>query len=435
MLPTRLLLPAIVALLAGAPAAHAASVAYTDANGNLVVAAPDGGAKLTLTSDGTPAEPYYAAAQSANGVTVAAHREQLDKLRSVLHKFSPADGSREAANVMPADALASSVVAPLGMDIDAAGETVAFGYSTCGLTEGCINRTYGYWLTFASHGPAKPSYPQGSTGLYSPSFYGNRIVSTDSYKVMVQESLNAPFNDGHAGWIDPGSARFWAAEVASGARQIALQYQDSSGHFGLVLAAGDGVLGGATELKCFMPVVGDAGEASWSPDGTQLAWQDDEGVKVGTPDIGVTPGEGDACAMKSGPKLLDAAGKDPNFGGADVAAMKAARGSGPGPAPGPGPGPGPAPASPAAITLRAPAKMKRSARVAVTVPGAGSVRARLARGRKVVGSGRAQAAGAGTVKVRVKLRRGVRPRKFVLRVEWRGADGRVATASAKVKAR
>jgi hypothetical protein len=433
MLPTRLLLPVVVALLAGAPAAQAASVAYTDANGNLVVASPDGGSKLTLTSDGTPAEPYYAAAQSVNGVTVAAHREQLDKLRSVLHKFSPVDGSHEAANVLPASALASSVVSPLGMDIDAAGETVAFGYSTCGLTEGCINRTYGYWLTFASHGPAKPSYPQGSTGLYSPSFYGNRIVSTDSYKVMVQEPLNAPFNDGHAGWIDPGSARFWAAEVAAGARQIALQYQDSSGHFGLVIASGDGVLGGATELKCFMPVVGDAGEASWSPDGVQLAWQDDEGVKVGTPDIGVAPGEGDVCAMKSGPKVIAADGKDPNFGGADVAAMKAARGSAPGPAP--SPGPAPAPGQPVSISLRAPATMKRSVRVAVTVPGAGSVRATLARGRKIVGSGRTAAAGAGTVKVRVKLRRGVRPRRFVLRVEWRGADGRVASASAKVKAR
>jgi hypothetical protein len=435
MLPTRLLLASLVACAVAAPAADAASVAYTDETGNLVLSSADGAAKLPLTADGTPAEPYYAPAQSANGVTVAAHRDQFDKLRSVLHAFSPADGSHTAANVMPADALASSVVAPIGLDIDPEGKVVAFGYSTCGLTQGCINRTYGYWLTFADHGPAKPSYPQGSTGLYAPSFYGNRIVSTDSYKVMVQESVNAPFNDGHAGWIDPGSARFWAAEVAPGARAIALQYQDSSGHFGLVLASGDGVLGGATELKCFVPAVGEAGEASWSPDGVQLAWQDDEGVKVGTPDLGVAPGAGDVCAMKAAPRVIAAGGKDPNFGGADVVAMKAARAPGGG---GGGAGggavvdPGPEPA--AQITLRAPARMKRAVKVSVSVPGAGSVRAVLTRGAKVVGSGKATATGAGVVAVRAKLRHRMH-RKLALRVEWRGADGRVATATAKVKAR
>ena len=72
-------------------------------------------------------------------------------------------------------------------------------------------------------------------------------MSSDGFKIMVQEAANAPFNDGHAALDHPGDAgaRFWAAEVAPGAKQIALEYsfQDK---WGIVFASGDGTLGGAT---------------------------------------------------------------------------------------------------------------------------------------------------------------------------------------------
>src|SRR5918993_5560735 len=147
MLPRLLIGTALLACVA-APAAEAASVAYSD-GGNIVLASPDGAAKLPLTTDGTPVAPYYTAAQSANGVTVAARQEQFDAPRAVLHKFDAADGAHAAANVMPRNALYTDTVMPIRLDIDAAGKTVAFGYSTCGLGGGCINRTSGYWLTFS----------------------------------------------------------------------------------------------------------------------------------------------------------------------------------------------------------------------------------------------------------------------------------------------
>ena len=100
MLP-RLLIGTAAALLLAVPAADAASVAYTEA-GDIVLATPDGGKKLALTTDGTPVSPYYTPAQSANGVTVAARQEQFDTMRAVLHAWSAADGKQTAANVMPA---------------------------------------------------------------------------------------------------------------------------------------------------------------------------------------------------------------------------------------------------------------------------------------------------------------------------------------------
>jgi hypothetical protein len=445
------LLAAALAFGALAAPAGAASVVYTD-GGNVVVASPDGARKLPLTTDGTPGDPYFAAAQAADGTTVAARLQTLDKRRPVLHKFSAADGKPAAANVMPAYSGATALVAPLGIDIDAAGKTVAFGYSYCaGL---CGTRQYGYWLTYSDHGPANPSNPQGSSGLYAPSFYGNRIVSSDGFKIMVQEPLNAPFNDGHAGWISPGDggARFWAAEVQPGARQIALEYayQDT---WGIVIARGDGTLGGATELTCFLPATGAAEDVSYSPDGKLIAWKDGGGVKVaGAPDLAKPLGPGDTCALSSPAVVISASGVDPNLGGADVAAMIAARGGGGGGGVdgagggggggGAGDGGGPAggvDAEPSiAVVSGGRIKLGRRMAVRVRVPGAGSVSATLKRGRRVVASGTAKAAGAAVLRVPLKARvrlRTLRGRKLALRVRWTGPAGATAGATTRVTAR
>ena len=439
MLP-RLLLGTAAALLVAASAADASSVAYTE-GGNVVLASPDGASRLALTTDGTPVSPYYTPAQSANGVTVAARQEQFDSMRAVLHAYGAKDGKQTAANVMPRNALFTDTVMPIRLDIAPDGKAVAFGYSTCGLGGGCINRTNGYWLTFAEHGPADPSRPQGSTGLVAPSFHGNRIVSSDTYKIMAQEAVNAPFNDGHAGWIDPGTAgaRFWAAEVRPDGKAVALEFSSPSTGFGVVLASADG-LGGATELRCFLPAAGEATDVSWSPDGSMLAWADDGGVKVArAPDLSAPPAAEDKCVLGSTQRVLSATGEDPNFGGADVRAMIAARGGSKPADPGVDPG-DPVPAGPLAVKAPKRVKVKRGFKATVTAPGAGKVVASLLRGRKVVGSGRASVAAAGAVKVKVKLRRGVRARSLrgkvlTLRVVWSDGSGDSSTATATVRAR
>lgn len=452
-------MPAFIALLvtaaslAAAEPTGAATVAYTD-GGNLMLASPDGAHKLQLTSDGGPGDPWYGAAQSADGSTVAAKLQTFegDKRRPVLHHFSASDGTVQAANVMPVSSGAIAAVYPIGVDVDDAGTTVAFGYSYCPIA-GCGDRRYGYWLTFADPGPGNPSNPQGSSGPISPSFYGNRIVSSDTYKIMVQEPANAPFTDGHQGWILPGNAgaRFWAAEVAPGVRQVAIEYtyQDQSG---VVIASGDGQLGGQTQLSCLLPTAAGAQDVSYSPDATLIAWQDADGVRVaGAPDLAKPPGPDDACVLSAPATLISATGADPNLGGGDVAAKLAARASGgrsAGGAGGPGGGGGAGATPPsqpargsATITLSAPARARLAKGVAVrvTVPGAGRVTASLTRKRKLVASGSARAARAGTLTVKLRATRNatrsMRGKTLALRVDFLGADGRKATATASLRAR
>ena len=264
----------------------------------LVVAAPDGGEKLALTTDGTPVSPYYAAAQSANGVTVAARQEQFDKMRAVLHAWSAGRRKREAANVMPRNALGTRHVMPLRLDIDAAGKAVAFGYSTCGLGAGCINRTNGYWLTFAQHGPANPSYPRvrpASIALASTATGSSARTRTRSWprRRSTRRSTTAT----PAGSIPGGGARFWAAEVRPDGKAIAFEFPPRAG-FGLVLAAADGMLGGATESSASSRPRARRRTSPGRRTGRARV-ADDEGVKVArAPDIvSAAAAEDNACAM------------------------------------------------------------------------------------------------------------------------------------------
>jgi len=102
------LLAALLALGAAAAPAGAASVAYNE-GGNLVLASPDGAQKLTLTSDGTAADPYYGIAQAADGTTVAARLQTFDERRPVLHEFAAADRDREGQGALRKSRRARSV--------------------------------------------------------------------------------------------------------------------------------------------------------------------------------------------------------------------------------------------------------------------------------------------------------------------------------------
>jgi hypothetical protein len=302
--------------LAAPGQAGAASVAYIDGH-NVVLASPDGAVKHPLTADGTAEAAWRTPAQGHDGRTVAVRTESFDEGRSrrpVLHLFGP-DGARAAANVMPVYAGATVPVYPIGLDIDWGGRTVAYGYQYCGWA--CKSIFRGYWLTFSDQQGAFPTNPQGQSDAFFPTFYGRRVVSSDSGgAIFVQPDVpEAPFTNAYQGWLRSDQVRLSRAELAPAGDLVALEWSSRKGEGGGVLVGRHGgtVPSDVRDL-CELPVAGAASHATFSPDGTRMAWQDGEGVKVaGVPSLAAGTA---ACTLSSPPVLLSATGSEPSFGGA-----------------------------------------------------------------------------------------------------------------------
>ena len=119
---------------------------------------------------------------------------------------------------------------------------------------------------------------------------------------------------------------------------------------------------------------GSVHSVAWSPDGSQIAWRDDQGLKVAGAPVLPWPTEA-PCSFTSPPVLISAvAAKNspdlknsvylttvgPSFGGADVGAILAARKAASTPPPAPAPPAVPAP-GPTGLQVTPPASQKASA--------------------------------------------------------------------------
>ena len=320
----------LVALLAAVPAG-AASVAYIDGH-NLWLSSPDGSQKFQMTQGGTEDASWNFPSQGPDGTTVVSHRDTFEggSKRPVLYRYG-ADGKLDIANVMPVYAGATVPVYPITLDMDWKSNAVAYGYSYCGFA--CQSVYRGYWLTFSDQQGAFPSDPQGQSDAYNPTFYGTRVVSSDSGgNIFVQPDVaEAPFTNSYQGWIGHAEGYYLSrAEVSPTQNLVAIEWSRSSDSAeGIVIARHQGTVPSDIADACDVPTVGASGNLTFSPDGTQMAWQDGEGVKVaGVPSLAAGTA---TCTLTAPPRVISASGRTPHFGGADVAAIiGAAGGSGPG---------------------------------------------------------------------------------------------------------
>jgi hypothetical protein len=411
-------LAAAMTLCAAAPAA-ADTVAYVDGH-NLWLASPDGAHKLQVTTDGTETNGYTFPSQGHDGQTVVAHYTQFDESRRpTLHLFGP-DAKHRTANVMPVYSGAMIPVYPIGLDMDWNSQAVAYGYSYC--TFACQSLERGYWLTFSDNQGLYPTNPQGQSDAFFPTFYGKRIVSSDSGgSIFVQPDVaEAPFTHAYQGWISSQELFLSRAEVSKAGDMFAVEWSErgSGTAEGIVVGRHAGTVPSDIRDLCDLPVAGGSANVTFSPDGRHVAWNDDEGVKVaGVPNLAAGT---ETCTLSSPPVVISPTGKSPSFGGGDVGAILQARNPQQpgGPPPGgqqPGgdqPGTEPGGQPPAQITLSLPATATAKAfakglQVSLEVPAAGRVsvsarvsakaarKARIVRGKAKSASLRAFAAAEG----------------------------------------
>jgi hypothetical protein len=463
-MPSRLILSllaiALLVLAAAAPAS-ASSVAYIDGH-NLWYASPDGARKVQVTTGGTTERPWQAVSQGRDGKTVVVHRDQFESgSRPVLYLYG-ADGKLITANVMPVYSGATAPVYPIGLDMDWNSNAVAYGYQYCGFA--CNSLYRGYWLTFSDNQGAYPSNPQGASDAFNPTFYGTRVVSSDSGgNIFVQPDVpEAPFTHSYQGWLEHSPGYYLSrAEVSPANDQVAIEWSQDGGAEGISIAQHDGTVPGQLVAGCELAVAGGSGNLTFSPDGSQMAWQDAEGVKVaGVPNLAAGTA---ACTLTAPARVISATGKSPSFGGADVAAATGVDGGttttttgGGAPAAGGAAG-GDAPkrltfrlsgkATRAAfakgLTIKVAAaragRIDASAAVAAKVArklrlrgkaGAAAVKGGIAAAGVVVARGSARARGAGTVALRLRptkaakrAARRMRNVKLTIRISQPGAAG------------
>ena len=98
--------------------------------------------------------------------------------------------------------------------------------------------------------------------------------------------------------------------------QVAVEWSKNDGARGHHIAQHDGSVPGDLVAACDLQVAAHSGNLTFSPDGSQMAWRDDEGIKVaGVPNMAAGT---DPCTLSAPARVISTSGTQPSFGGADV---------------------------------------------------------------------------------------------------------------------
>lgn len=308
----------VAMLLAFAPAANANVLTWVE-GGNVWIANADGSGKKQLTTAGTSESPYRSPTIDDQGVVVAARDQEyfrMDQSGKVLN-----------GNVAPMGPCNFGKPFPQPIVVDPTGEWVSYAY--------ICNSGY---PSFANNfevaiSPAQTAYATGNqiewNGWFFPSWYGKRLVVSDSQKIFIQPASSSPPAPaapefGYAWIAQPGiSLKRAAVNRAGNAVLLQGDVSDGSGNITSYLIWGrlpagvpDSTDGTPADVadSCAVPVQGTPIFAGFSPDGSQITWSDDGGVKVSpTPTYNGT----DQCTAS--PTVIAAGGAQPALAAGTVA--------------------------------------------------------------------------------------------------------------------
>lgn len=305
---------AVLACCLALPAgAQASTIVYTS-DGDVFIADMTTGNVSAVTKDGSVADPYRSPSQADDG-TIVAVRGEADEAR--LYRFDQA-GNRLNAPFETA----APTTGPMEAQVSPDGSTVAFHAATvvdgCGPFYTCPDTRTTIQYSAADH--FTEPYARGEAGGFiSPSWIDNERTLVFSGGIWIHR-LDT---DNSTAWV---GAYFEGDEEAKfrniregdisrdGKRLVAVfnHYQDSTGF--LQLFRPDGDLVNEPRQTCRIKAAdgslnGIFSDATWSPDGSQLAWAEADGIHIASID--------DTTCAISGFQMLE--GQEPDWSGAPYA--------------------------------------------------------------------------------------------------------------------
>lgn len=320
-------------VLVNAGDAVAANVSYIGADGNVWRTTPDGAKKEQLTTDGTAEIRYRSPSQKNDGTVVAIKRAGAESGTYFAHFFRPADRKMIDSWLLPKTGAGSfapfngGVISPDGG---------AFFYDW---------RYFDCW-TNPCTGDLRVSVITGP-GVTNPClvnchryYLRPRWIPGTPYAGFVDEDFNAIWVQGEGqaeprrwlGFSDRTAGDVESFDVSSNGRSV-LELTAEGGdrsEFAFWNNNGTPPAGEPTPRCTVVNVAKAPAYPRFSPDGSQITWQDEDGVYVAPVP---TETSGGACTLQA--KKIADGGLEPSWG---VASLK---GDGPGPDPDPDPDPKP----------------------------------------------------------------------------------------------
>jgi hypothetical protein len=298
----------VVGALPFAPApAQAASLLYVQ-RGDVWIANQDGSQRRAVTKQGTGQRPYTLAGAADSGKILVAFGSP-----KTWFFYNPNGRLRkEGPNIVPMRSCGSAIgsIGPVAPRFHPGGRLAAYSYF-------CNYGPPSYDSDIILTADLPHNYTSGSNSpilayeLLSPTWFGSRLVASDAESIYVQPPHpKNPFRNNFALWLAPNPGfGFSRAEIAREGKRFLLEVTDDSGPDGTLLGTYTGSPpNGNVSLKCQLGASGVPDDATFSPDGTRIAWDDRGGVKVGRVNL-----QRPNCLVRGSVKTVSSAGHSPRW--------------------------------------------------------------------------------------------------------------------------